>query len=144
MARLNRIWWCKTISFTSKFECYKSLIASILLYGCETWTLFVDTEKRIYVFKTKSLRKLLHISYLEHKANNWVWSKVNFLVGPQEPLLATVKRWKLAWFGMSHALTASPKPSFRAPWRAGDAMVGRGNAGWTTSKSGHPWSWQTC
>ena len=47
MARLNRIWWCKTISFTSKFECYKSLIASILLYGCETWTLFVDTEKRI-------------------------------------------------------------------------------------------------
>ena len=21
------------------------------------------------------------------------------LVGPQEPLLATVKRWKLAWFG---------------------------------------------
>ena len=30
--------------------------------------------------------------------------------------------------GMSHATTASPKPSIRAPWRAGDAVVGRRNA----------------
>ena len=30
--------------------------------------------------------------------------------------------------GMSHATTASPKPSFRALWRVGDAVVGRRNA----------------
>ena len=29
----------------------------------------------------------------------WVRSKINFLVGPQEPLLADLKRRKLAWFG---------------------------------------------
>ena len=46
--------------------------------------------------------------------------------------------------GMSHATTASPKPSFRATCRVGDAMVGRGNAGWTTSKSGHPCPCQIC
>ena len=40
--------------------------------------------------------------------------------------------------GLSHAMTASPTLSFGASWRVGDAMVGRGNAGWTTSKSGHP------
>ena len=38
---------------------------------------------------------------------------------------------------MPRATTASPKPSFRAPWSVGDAVVGRGNAGWTLSKSGH-------
>ena len=38
-------------------------------------------------------------SYLEHKANGWVRSKLNVLVGPQERLLATVKRRKLASFG---------------------------------------------
>ena len=32
---------------------------------------------------------------------------------------------------MSHATTASPKPSFRAPCRVGDAVVVRGIAGWT-------------
>ena len=26
-------------------------------------------------------------------------SKINFIVGPQKPLLATVKRWKRTWFG---------------------------------------------
>ena len=44
------------------------------------------------------MRKLLCISYLEHKTNDWVQSKINFLVGLQEPLLSTVKRRKLAWF----------------------------------------------
>ena len=36
MARLNKIWQCNTISFTSKFKLHKSLVTSILLYGCET------------------------------------------------------------------------------------------------------------
>ena len=40
--------------------------------------------------------------------------------------------------------TASPKPSFRAPRQVGNAVVGRGNAGWTTSKSGHPCLCQNC
>ena len=45
------------------------------------------------------LRKLLRISYLERETNEWVRSKINFLEGPQEVLLAVVKRGKLAWFG---------------------------------------------
>ena len=76
-----------------------SSITSILLYGCETWTLLADTEERIQAFETKCLRKLLRTSYLEHKTNDWVRSEINSLVGPQEPLPATVKKWKLAWFG---------------------------------------------
>ena len=62
-------------------------------------TLLADSEKRIKAFETKCMTKLLRISCLEHETNDWVWSKINFLVGPQEPLLATVKRRKLAGFG---------------------------------------------
>ena len=98
MARLNRIWLCNTISFASKCELYESLVSSILLYGCETWTLLADSEKRIQAFETKCLRKLLRIFYLEHKINDWVRSKINLLVDPQESFLATVNRLKLAWF----------------------------------------------
>ena len=46
--------------------------------------------------------------------------------------------------GMSHTTTASPKISLRAPWKFGNAVVGRGNAGWTTSKSGHSCPCQNC
>ena len=52
MARLNRIWRCNTISFMSKFKLYKSLVTSILLYGCKTWPLLADFEKRIQAFET--------------------------------------------------------------------------------------------
>ena len=62
-------------------------------------TLLVDSEKRIQAFETKYLGKLLRISYLKQKINDWVLGKIDFLVGPQEPLTAIVKRRKLAWFG---------------------------------------------
>ena len=132
---------CNTINFASQFQLYKSLVTTILLYSCKTLALLVDSDKRIQAFKTKRLRKLLHISHFQHMTNDWVQSKVNFLVGPQKPLFATVKTRKpinLDGSGMSHTTTASPQPSFRAPWMVGNAIVSRGNAGWTISKSGHP------
>ena len=96
MALSFRIWRCNIIRFANKFKLQKSLVTSILLYGCETWTLLADSEKRIQALETKFKRKLLRISYLEHKTNDWVRSNINFIVGPQGPLLLIVKRRKLA------------------------------------------------
>ena len=96
IVRLNRIWRSNTISFSSKVKLYKSLIVSIFFCSCETWTLFVDCKKKILVFETKCLRKLFRISHLGYETNDWVRSKIIFLVDPQEPFLATVKRQKLA------------------------------------------------
>ena len=45
-AKLHRIWRSNTPSFASKFKLYESLITSILFYGCETWTLLADSEKK--------------------------------------------------------------------------------------------------
>ena len=62
--------------------------------------MLADSEKRrIQAFETECMRKFLRISYLEHKINDWMRSKINLVVGPQKPLLATVKRRKLASFG---------------------------------------------
>ena len=57
-----------------------------------------DSETRIQAFESKCLRKLLRISYLEHKTNGLVRSKISFLLGSQEPLLATVERLKQVRF----------------------------------------------
>ena len=64
-------------------------------------------------------------------------------MGPQEPLLAVIKL-ETCMIPECHATAASPKPSFSAPWRVGDAVFSRGNAGWTTSKSGHTCPCQNC
>ena len=78
MVRLNRACRSNTISFTSKFKLYESFVISILLYGCETWAVIADSEKRIQTFETKCLRKLLRISYLEHKTGDWMRSKTSY------------------------------------------------------------------
>ena len=61
-------------------------------------------KKRIQAFETKGPRKRLRISYLENKTNDWVRSKINFLVGPQETVLAIVKRQKTCMVRACHTL----------------------------------------
>ncbi|KAH3746887.1 hypothetical protein DPMN_181304 [Dreissena polymorpha] len=48
------------------------------------------------------LRRLIRISYMEHKTNEYVRNMTAIRVGPQEPILATVKRQKLALFGRTY------------------------------------------
>ena len=68
------------------------------------------------------LKKLLCISCLEHKTHEWVRNNISFLVGPQVPFLATVKR-RTHMVRACHSLrsTASPKPSLGEPWWMDDA-----------------------
>ena len=99
MANLGRIWKSKSISFPTKLKLYRSLVLSILLYGCESWTLSAELEKRIVAFEMKCYRKLLNIPWVERKTNNFVQAEITRCAGPQEPLLAIVRRRKLAWFG---------------------------------------------
>ena len=75
------------------------MVVSILLYGCETWTLLADDERRIQALETRCLRKPLRISHREHNTSDCVRSLLRSLVGPREPLLATVRQRKLARFG---------------------------------------------
>ncbi|PIK48870.1 putative melanophilin [Apostichopus japonicus] len=58
MTRLNVI-WKSNLNLSTKFRLYKSLVVSILLYGCETWTLLAESERRIQTFETRCLSKLL-------------------------------------------------------------------------------------
>ena len=39
IVRLDKIWTSKKINFTLKYNLYKSLVLSIFLYGCESWTI---------------------------------------------------------------------------------------------------------
>ena len=69
MIRLNVIWTSKNISFKIKFNLYRSLVLSILLYGSETWTLMLNEEKKISAFENKAHRRLLEINYRQRKTN---------------------------------------------------------------------------
>ncbi|KAL8578106.1 hypothetical protein ACOMHN_055426 [Nucella lapillus] len=94
MTKLDTIWKNNTISLPVKIRLYKSLVISILLYGCESWTLNGETERRLQAFERKCYRKLLRIHYSEHKTNEYVRQRIDTLAGKQKPLLFVVKRRK--------------------------------------------------
>ena len=73
-----------------------------------------------------------------HKINGWLRSKISFLWAYRSFFWQLSRDGNLHGLCLSCAISASPNPSSTVLFRVGYAMVGRGNAGWTMSKSGHP------
>ena len=106
----NRICRCNTISFAGKLKLYQSLVTSILLCGCETWTLLTFQNFSAYPTWTKRpttgcgarLTPLwVHRNLFRQLSRNGNWHGS----------------------GLSHFMTASPNPAFRSPWRVGLSLI---------------------
>jgi sorting nexin-29 len=99
LAKFNTIWKDKAIKINSKIRLLRSLIYSVCLYACETWTLTAELEKRIQALEMRCYRRLLGISYKDHITNEEVKKRIRQAIGPYEELITTIKRRKLKWFG---------------------------------------------
>jgi hypothetical protein len=99
LSRLKTIWDDNNISLSSKVRMMRTLVLSIFLYACETWTLTADLQRRIQAFEMRCYRKILHISYKDHVTNEEVRKRIKAAIGPYEDLLTIVKKRKLKWYG---------------------------------------------
>ena len=77
----------------------RSLVTSIFLYACESWTLTAELQSRIQAMEMRCYRKILRISYKDHLTNEEVRAKIKQAIGPHEDLLTVIKRRKLQWYG---------------------------------------------
>ena len=91
LSKLKLIWKDRTILLHTKTRRMRSLVISIFLYACETWTLTAELERRIQSLEMRCYRRILNISYKDHITNEEVRSRVRALIGPYEELLTTVK-----------------------------------------------------
>ena len=64
LAKLKTIWNDKNIVLSSKIRLMRSLVISIFLYACESWTLTAELERRIRAMEMRCFRKLLGITYI--------------------------------------------------------------------------------
>ena len=99
LTKLKVIWDDKNIDLSSKIRLMRSLVMSLFLYSCETWTLTAEVERKIQTVEMRSFRRLLGISYNDHIINEEVRSRIRKAIGPYEELLSTVKRRKMKWYG---------------------------------------------
>ena len=99
LTKLKPIWRDNNISLGSKVKLMRSLVISIFLYACESWTLTAELEKRTQAFEMRCYRRLLNISYKDHVTNEEVHRKIQAAIGEYDELLTLVKKRKLRWFG---------------------------------------------
>ena len=99
LSRLKIIWKDKNICVKSKIRLMRSLVISIFLYACESWTLDAYLQQRIASFEMRCLRQLLGIDYRQHVTNESVRNIVTSEIGKHQELLEIVKTRKLKWFG---------------------------------------------
>ena len=98
LTKLTPIWRDNNISLGSKVKLMRSLVISIFLYACESWTLTAEFEKRTQAFEMNCYWGLLNISYKDHVTNEEVRRKIQAAIGEYDELLTLVKKRKLRWF----------------------------------------------
>ena len=99
LAGLRPVWIDGGVSLCSRMRLMRSLVTSIFLYACESWTLTAELKRRIQAMEMRCYRKILHISYKDHVTNEEVRAMIQQAIGPHEDLLTIVKRRKLQWYG---------------------------------------------
>ena len=117
-----------------------SLVISIFLYACESWTLTAELEKRMQAFEMRCYRRLLNISYQDHVINEEVRRKIQAAIGEYDELLTLVKQRKLRWFGYVSRSSGLAKTILQGTVK-GKRKRGRQKKRWE-SKSGQEWTLQ--
>lgn len=73
-------------------RCY---VVSVLTYGCESWTMGPDMEKRIEALEMYCYRRMMRVSWTQKVSNEKILEKMNKSL----EILSTIKRRKLQYLG---------------------------------------------
>ena len=131
--------WRDNISLGSKVKLMRSLVISIVLYACESWTLPAELEKRTNAFEMRCYRRLLNMSYKDHVPNEAVRRMIHAAIGEYDELLTLVKKWKLSWFGQVSRSSGLAKTILQGTMKGKGKEADRRRGGKTISKSGQEW-----
>ena len=101
LTKLKPVWNDRSISLSSKIQLMRSLVTSIFLYACESWTLTAELQRRIRAMEMRCYRKILHISYKNHVTNEEVHVKIQQAIGPHEDLTIVKRRKDANCSGMT-------------------------------------------
>ena len=85
----------RNIRIYTKINTLKTYIWSILLHGCECWTLAKDLERRLEAAEMWFIRRIMRISWTEKKSNDEVME----MAGCKRSLLKTIRKRQLQFFG---------------------------------------------
>lgn len=93
--RLRPLLCNQTLKLKSRLRFVRCYVYSVLLYGCETWTLKVNTMRRLEAFEMWVYRRLLKIPWTDHITNEEVLRRTR----KDRDLIVNIKKRKTAYLG---------------------------------------------
>ena len=93
--KMKSVFTNRNISLRTKLNTLKAYVWSVLLYGCECWTLTPELEKRLEAVEMWFIRRILKISWTEKMSNEEVMN----ICGYKRNLLKSIRKRQLEFFG---------------------------------------------
>ena len=103
---MEKIWTAKHVRIELKINIFEASVLSILLYGCESWIITPQLEKKINSFATECYRRMLNIKRTDHITLECIYEQVK-----RQPLMETVRSRQLGWLGHVMRMESKEEPA---------------------------------
>ena len=95
MTHLESILKSRDIPLPTKVHLVKAMVFSVLMYGCESWTIKKAEHQRINAFELWCWRTLLRVSWTARRSNQSILKEMS----PEYSLEGLMLKLKLQYFG---------------------------------------------
>ena len=95
MTKLDSILKSRDITLLTKVHLVKALVFSVVMYGCESWTVKKAERRRIDAFELWCWRRLLRVSWTASRSNQSILKEIS----PECSLEGLMLKLKLQYFG---------------------------------------------
>ena len=95
MTNLDNILKNRDITLPTKVRLVKAMVFSVVMYGCESWTIKKAEHQRIVVFELWFWRRLLRVPWTARRSNQFILKEIS----PEYSLEGLMLKLKLQYFG---------------------------------------------
>ena len=95
MTNLDSILKSRDITLPTKVHLVKAMVFSVVMYGCESWTIKKAEHRRIDAFELWCWRRLLRVCWTARRSNEIILKEIN----PGYSLEGLTLELKLQYFG---------------------------------------------
>ena len=95
MTNLDSIFKSRDITLPTKFRLVKAMVFSVVVYGCESWTVKKAERRRIDAFELLCWRRLLRVAWTARTSNQSILKEIS----PGISLEGMMLKLKLQYFG---------------------------------------------
>ena len=122
MTNLDSILKSRDITSPTKFHPVKAVVFSVVMYGCESWTIKKAEHQKIDAFELWCWRRLLRVRWTARRSNQSILKEIS----PNYSLEGLMLKLKLQYFGHLMRRTDSFEKTLMLGLKAGREGDNRG------------------